>query len=70
VVVIDDFPEIRGPDDTAGPGRSRSRYCKRSYFISIDEAAAAANILKTFLEVFERALPLGRALSPLQGSRQ
>jgi hypothetical protein len=66
-VVLDDFPEIRGPDDIA-PALASIAASVADGVISVDEATAAANVLQKFLAVFETAQRLGRGL-PENGSQ-
>jgi hypothetical protein len=63
--VLEDFPEIRGPDDIA-PALASIAASVADGVISVDEAAVAANVLQKFLDVFEKAHRLGRGLSPVE----
>jgi hypothetical protein len=60
-VVLDDFPEIRGPDDIA-PALAAIATAVADGVISVEEAAAAANVLQKFLDLLETAHRLGRGL--------
>jgi hypothetical protein len=64
VVVLDDFPDIRGPEDIA-PALAAIAAGIADGVISVDEAAAAANVLQKFLDVLETAHRLGGGLSPV-----
>ena len=60
-VVLDDFLEIRGPDDIA-PALAAIATAVADGVISVEEAAAAANVLQKFLDLLETAHRLGRGL--------
>jgi hypothetical protein len=60
---LDDFPEIRGPDDIA-PALAAIATAVADGVISVEEATAAANVLQKFLDVLETAHRLGRGLAP------
>jgi hypothetical protein len=64
VVVLDEFPEIRGPDDIA-PALAATAAGVADGVISLDEAALVANVLQKFLEVLETAHRLSRGMSPV-----
>jgi hypothetical protein len=68
-VVLDDFPDIRGPDDIA-PALAAIAASVADGIISVDEAAAAANVLQRFLDVLETAHRLGRGLSSVDDGSQ
>ncbi len=68
VVVLDDFPEIRGPEDIA-PALVAIAARIADGVISVDEAAAAANLLQ-FLDVLETAHRIRRGLSPVDDGSQ
>jgi hypothetical protein len=69
VVVLEDFPEIRGPDDIA-PALASIAANVADGVISLDEATAAANVLQKFLDVLETAHRLGRGLSLVDDGSQ
>jgi hypothetical protein len=69
VVVLEDFPEIRGPDDIA-PALASIAANVADGVISLDEATAAANVLQKFLDVLETASRLGRGLLPVGDDSQ
>jgi hypothetical protein len=60
---------VRGPDDIA-PALAAIAASVADGVISLDEAAAAANVLQKFLDVFEKAHRLGRGLSQVDEGSQ
>jgi hypothetical protein len=68
VVVLEDFPEIRRPEDIAPALASIAANVADG--VSLDEATAAANVLQKFLDVFEKAHRLGRGLSQVDEGSQ
>jgi hypothetical protein len=67
VVVLEDFPEIHGPDDIA-PALSTIATAVADGVISVEEAATAANVLQKFLDVLETAHRLRGGLSPMDNA--
>jgi hypothetical protein len=67
--VLEDFPEIRGPDDIA-PALASIAASVADGVISVDEAAVAANVLQKFPDVLETASRLGRGLLPVGDDSQ
>jgi hypothetical protein len=62
-VVLEDFPEIRGPADIA-PALAAIAASVADGEISIEEAAMAARVLREFLDVLKTAQRLGSGLVP------
>ncbi len=69
VVVLDDFPEIGRAKDIA-PALAATAAGIADGVISVDEAAAAANVLQKFLDVLETAHRLRRGLSLVDDGNQ
>jgi hypothetical protein len=62
-VILDAFPEIRGPDDIA-PALSAIAAAVVDGELSIEEASLAADVLQKFLDVLERTHRLRSGLLP------